>query len=104
MLPQVPLCDGIVGISSFDGGKRPGGLGSSSHDFRRPFTHPGRSADGAALKKQLVAGRDYCAAGLEGGGMKRRLVLQPELRELVARVSRHRAKSEKLGQRLSEAE
>jgi hypothetical protein len=102
MLPQVLLCDGIVGISNSDGGKRPGGLGSTLHD-RRPFTHPGRSADGAALEKQSVAGRDYCAAGLEGGGMKRRLVLQPELRELIARVSRHRSESEKLGQPLSEA-
>jgi hypothetical protein len=36
--------------------------------------------------------------------MKRRLVLQPELRELIARVSRHRPASEKLGQPLSEAE
>ncbi|GAQ90961.1 hypothetical protein KFL_007070070 [Klebsormidium nitens] len=102
--PEVLLCDGIVGIANSDGGKRPGGLASSSHDFRRPFTHPSRSADGAALEKQLVAGRDYCAAGLEGGGMKRRLVLQPELRELIARVSRHRPVSEKLGQRLSEGE
>ncbi|GAQ87753.1 hypothetical protein KFL_003750030 [Klebsormidium nitens] len=102
--PEVLLCDGIVGITNSDGGKRPGGLGSTSHDFRRPFTHPSRSADGTALEKQSVAGRDYCAAGLEGGGMKRRLVLQPELRELIARVSRHRPESEKLGQRLSEAE
>jgi hypothetical protein len=104
MLLQVLLCDGIVGISNSDGGKRPGGLGSTSHDFRRPFMHPGRSADGAPFEKQSVAGRDYCAAGLEGGGMKRRLVLQPELRELIARVSRHRSASEKLGQPLSEAE
>jgi hypothetical protein len=104
VLPQVLLCDGIVGIANSNGGKRPGGLGSTLHDFRRPFTHPGRSADGAALEKQSVAGRDYCAAGLEGGGMKRRLVLQPELRELIARVSRHRPESEKLGQRLNEAE
>jgi hypothetical protein len=104
MLPQVLLCDGIVGISNSDGGKRPGGLGSTSHDFCRPFTHPWRSADGAALEKQSVARRDYCTAGLEGGGMKRRLVLQPELRELIARVSRHRPESEKLGQRLNEAE
>jgi hypothetical protein len=104
MLPQVLLCDGIVGIFNSDNGKRPGGLGSTSHDFRRPFTHPGRFADGAPFEKQSIAGRDYCAAGLEGGGMKRRLVLQPELRELIARLSRHRPVSEKLGRRLSEAE
>jgi hypothetical protein len=36
--------------------------------------------------------------------MKRRLVLQPELRELIARLSQHRPTSEKLGQRLCEAE
>jgi hypothetical protein len=103
VLPQVLLCDEIVGISNSNGGKRPGGLGSTSHDFRRPFTHPGRLADGAPFEKQSVAERDYCDAGLEGGGMKRRLVLQPELRELIARVSRHRPESKKLGQPLSEA-
>jgi hypothetical protein len=68
MLPQVLLCDGIVGIANSDGEKRPGGLGSTSHDFRRPFTHSGRFADGAPFEKQSVAGRDYCAAGLEGVG------------------------------------
>jgi hypothetical protein len=36
--------------------------------------------------------------------MKRRLVLESELRELIARLSQHRPTSEKLGQRLSEAE
>jgi hypothetical protein len=36
--------------------------------------------------------------------MKRRLVLQPELGELIASLSRHRPESEKLGRRLSEAE
>jgi hypothetical protein len=36
--------------------------------------------------------------------MKRRLVLQPELRELIARLSQHRPTLERLGQRLCEAE
>jgi hypothetical protein len=82
--------DGIVGVANSDGGKRPGGLGSSTLDCRRTFVHPSRHAGGELLKKQSISGRDYCSAGLEGAGMKRRLVLQPELRELIARLSQHR--------------
>jgi hypothetical protein len=93
-----------VGVANSDGGKRPGGLGSSSLDCRRTFVHPSRHAGGELLEKHSVSGRDYCSAGLEGAGMKRRLVLQPELRELIARLSQHRPTSEKLGQRLCEAE
>jgi hypothetical protein len=36
--------------------------------------------------------------------MKRKLLLQPELREAVARLSQHRPRDERLGQRLSMAE
>jgi hypothetical protein len=93
-----------VGVANSDGGKRPGGLGSSSLDCRRTFVHPSRHAGGELLEKHSVFGRDYCSAGLEGAGMKRRLVLQPELRELIARLSQHRPTLEKLGQRLSEVE
>jgi hypothetical protein len=100
----VLLVDGIVGVANSDGGKRPGGLGSSSLDCRRTFVHPSRHAGGELLEKQSVSGRDYCSAGLEGAGMKRRLVLQPELRELIARLSQHRPTSERLGQRLCETE
>jgi hypothetical protein len=93
-----------VGVANSDGGKRPGGFGSSSLDCQRTFVHPSRHAGGELLEKQSVSGRDYCSARLEGAGMKRRLVLQPELRELIAHLSQHRPTSQKLGQRLCEAE
>jgi hypothetical protein len=99
----VLLVDEIVGVANSDGGKRHGGLGSSL-DCRRTFVHPSRHAEGELLEKQPVSGRYYCSAGLEGAGMKRRLVLQPELRKLIARLSQHRPTSERLGQRLCETE
>lgn len=102
--PQVLLCDGIVGLASADGAQKPGGLGSSSLDARRTFCHPSRYPTGQSLEKRSISGRDYCSAGLEGGGLKRKLLLQPELREAIARLSQHRPKDEKLGQRLSRAE
>ncbi|GAQ92640.1 hypothetical protein KFL_010800040 [Klebsormidium nitens] len=102
--PKILLCDGIVGLASTDGAKKPGGLGSSSLDARRTFTHPSRHASGALLEKRSISGRDYCGAGLEGGGMKRKLLLQPELRVAIARLSRHRPKDEKVGEPLSRAE
>jgi hypothetical protein len=101
---QILLCNGIVGLASADGAQKPGGLGSSSLDARRTFTHPSRHASGALLEKRSISGRDYCGAGLEGGGMKRKLLLQPELREAIARLSQHRPKDEKVGERLSRAE
>jgi hypothetical protein len=101
---QVLLVDGIVGVANSDGAKRVGGLGSTALDNTRTFVHPSRRADHELLEKQSVSGRDYCAAGLEGAGMKRRLVLQPELRELIARLLQHRPTSERLGERLCEAE
>jgi hypothetical protein len=101
---QVLLVDGIVGVANSDGRKRPGGIGSFSLDCRRMFVHPSRHAGGELLEKHSASGPDYCSAGLEGGGMKRRLVLQPELRELITRLSQHRPASERLGQRLCEAE
>jgi hypothetical protein len=76
-----------VGVANSDGGKRPGGLGSSSLDCRRTFVHPSRHARGELLEKHSVSGRDYCSAGLEGAGIKRRLVLQLELRQLIVRLS-----------------
>jgi hypothetical protein len=101
---QVLLCDGIVGLASTNGAKKPGGLGSSALDARRTFCHPSRHSDGKLLEKRSISGRDYCGAGLEGGGMKRKLLIQPELREALARLLQHRSKDEKLGQRLSKAE
>jgi hypothetical protein len=101
---QVLLCDGIVGLANSDGAQKPGGLGSSSLNARRTFCHPSREPSGALLEKRSISGRDYCGAGLEGGGMKRKLLLQPELREAIARLSQHRPKDEKVGERLSKAE
>ncbi|GAQ90555.1 hypothetical protein KFL_006550050 [Klebsormidium nitens] len=95
--PKVLLCDGIVGLANSDGGKRPGGLGSTTLDIRRTMVHPSVFENGQLLQKRSISGQDYCGAGLEGGGMKRKLILQPELREAIARLSQHRPKDEKLG-------
>jgi hypothetical protein len=100
----VLLCDGIVGLSSSDGAQRPRGLGSSSLDARRTFCHPSRHFSGALLEKRSISGRDYCDAGLKGGGMKRKLLLQPELREAIARLSQLRPKDERLGKGLSRSD
>jgi hypothetical protein len=86
---QVLLCDGIVGLANCDGGRRPGGLGITTLDARRTMLHTSRFANGELLEKRSISGADYCGAGLEGGGMKRKLLLQPELREAIARLSRH---------------
>lgn len=104
MLVQVLLCDGIVGLASTDGAKKPGGLGSGALDARRTFCHPSRHSNGEILEKRSISGCNFCGAGLEGGGMKRKLLLQPELREALARLSQHQPKDKKLGQRLSKAE
>jgi hypothetical protein len=101
---QVLLCDGIMGLASTDGAQKPGGLGSSSLDARRTFCHPSQELSGALLEKRSISRRNYCGSGLEGGGMKRKLLLQPELREAIARLSQHRPKDEKVEERLSKAE
>ncbi|GAQ93526.1 hypothetical protein KFL_016150020 [Klebsormidium nitens] len=101
---QVLICDGIVGLASADGAQKPGGLGSSSLDARRTFCHPSRYLTGKPLEKKSISGRNYCGAGLQGGGLKRKLLLQPELREALARLSQHRPRDEKLGKRLSRAD
>jgi hypothetical protein len=51
---------------------------------------------GELLEKRSILGRDFCGAGLEGKGMKRKLLLQPELREAVARLSQDRPKDQRL--------
>ncbi|GAQ85301.1 hypothetical protein KFL_002280160 [Klebsormidium nitens] len=102
--PKVLICDGIVGLASADGAQKPGGLGSSSLDARRTFCHPSRFSTGALLEKRPISGRDYCGSGLQGGGLKRKLLLLPELREALARLSQHRPKDERLGRRLSKVE
>jgi hypothetical protein len=60
--------------------------------------HPSRFATGELLEKWSISGRDYC-----GAGMKRKLLLQPELQDAIARLLQHRPKDEKLGPRLSKA-
>jgi hypothetical protein len=100
---QVLLCDGIVGLASTDGAKKPD-VGSSALDARRTLCHPSRHSNWELSEKRSISGRDYCGAGLEGGGMKRKLLLQPELREAIARLSQDRPKDERLAQRLSKAE
>ncbi|GAQ93557.1 hypothetical protein KFL_016440020, partial [Klebsormidium nitens] len=102
--PKILICDGIVGLASADGAQKPGGLGSSSPDARRTFCHPSRTSTGALLEKRPISGRDYCGSGLQGGGLKRKLLLLPELREALARLSQHRPRDEKLGKRLSKVE
>ncbi|GAQ83652.1 hypothetical protein KFL_001560190 [Klebsormidium nitens] len=102
--PQVLICDGIVGLASADGGQKPGGLGSSSLDARRTFCHPSQTSTGELLEKRPISGRDYCGASLVGGGLKRKLLLLPELREAHARLSQHRPQDGKLGERLSKTE
>ncbi|GAQ93077.1 hypothetical protein KFL_012860010, partial [Klebsormidium nitens] len=102
--PKVLICDGIVGLASADGAQKPGGLGSSSLDARRTFCHPSRTSTGALPEKRPISGRDYCGSGLQGGGLKRKLLLLPELREALVRLSQHRPKDERLGRRLSKVE
>ncbi|GAQ93268.1 hypothetical protein KFL_014030020, partial [Klebsormidium nitens] len=80
------------------------GLGSSSLDARRTFCHPSRTSTGTLLEKRPISGRDYCGSGLQGGGLKRKLLLLPELREALARLSQHRPTDERLGRRLSKVE
>jgi hypothetical protein len=99
----VLLCNGIVGLANSDGGRKPGGLGSTTLDARRTMVHPSRFVTGELLEKRSIFDRDYCGAGLEGEGMKQKLLLQPELREAVARLSQHRPTNEKVGRRLSKA-
>ncbi|GAQ84965.1 hypothetical protein KFL_002150020 [Klebsormidium nitens] len=82
-----------------------GGLASRPWTLGAQSVIPAVSRTGAQLlQKRSISSQDYWAAGLEGGGMKRKLILQSELREAIARLSQHCTKDEKLGQRLSEAE
>jgi hypothetical protein len=59
----------IVGLANADGGRKPGGLGSTTLDARRTMLHPSKFATGELLEKRSISGRDYCGAGLEGGGI-----------------------------------
>ncbi|GAQ89497.1 hypothetical protein KFL_005300010 [Klebsormidium nitens] len=66
--------------------------------------HPKRTSTGALLEKRPISDRDYCGSGLQGGGLKRKLLLLPELQEALARLSQHRPKDERLERRLSKVE
>jgi hypothetical protein len=52
----------------------------------------------------MEAGSNYLAASLSGGGLKKRLLHQPELRTLLARFSGHHAADPELGKMPSSRE
>ncbi|GAQ92000.1 hypothetical protein KFL_009010040 [Klebsormidium nitens] len=102
--PEVLLCDGIAGLACADGGRQKGGLAGSSAAQLRPFTAPSQDAEGVNVVKLMEPGVNFCAAALGGGGLKRRLVHQPELRALIARFSQHHPDDPDLGAKLSNVE
>ncbi|GAQ86505.1 hypothetical protein KFL_002930020 [Klebsormidium nitens] len=87
--PEVMLCDGIAGLACADGGRQKGGLAGTSTEGVRPFTAPSRDEAGAPVVKTMEAGTNFCSVALDGHGLKRRLVHQPEVRALLARFSQH---------------
>ncbi|GAQ90744.1 hypothetical protein KFL_006790070 [Klebsormidium nitens] len=58
---------------------------------------PSQGTDGGNVRKVMEAGSNYCAASLFGGGLKTRLVQQPEIRTLIARYSAHHTADPELG-------
>jgi hypothetical protein len=100
----VLLCDGIAGLSCADGGRQKGGLRGTNAADVCPFTAPSQYSVGVNVEKTMEPGVNYCAASLAGRGMKRRLVIQPELRALLARFSGHHSKDPDLGKDLSRPE
>ncbi|GAQ86810.1 hypothetical protein KFL_003120160 [Klebsormidium nitens] len=102
--PKVLLCDGLAGLACADGGRQKGGLSGTSAAAVRPFTAPSQDSAGVNVEKTMEAGVNFCAASLEGRGMKRRLVIQPELRTLLARFSGHHPRDPELGKSLAPIE
>ncbi|GAQ85391.1 hypothetical protein KFL_002330010 [Klebsormidium nitens] len=102
--PAVFLCDGIAGLACADGGRQKGGLAGTSAAQLRPFTAPSQDSAGVNVEKVMQPGVNFCATALDGGGPKRRLLQQPELRTLLARFSRHHPKDPDLGAHLSSRE
>ncbi|GAQ92876.1 hypothetical protein KFL_011770010, partial [Klebsormidium nitens] len=102
--PEVLLCDGIAGLACADGTRQKGGLAGTDAALLRPFTAPSRSSNGVNVRKVMEAGSNYLAASLAGGGLKKRLLHQPELRTLLARFSGHHAADPELGKTLSTRE
>ncbi|GAQ80248.1 hypothetical protein KFL_000490380 [Klebsormidium nitens] len=95
--PQVLLCDGIAGLACADGTRQKGGLAGTDAALLRPFTAPSRDSNGFNVRKVMESGSNYLAVSLAGGGLKRRLLHQPEVRTLVARFSGHHAVDPELG-------
>lgn len=102
--PDVLLCDGIAGLACADGSRSKGGLAGTAASEFRPFTAPSRNSSGENVVKHMEAGVNFSATALEGRGLKRRLIHQPELRALLARYSQHHPKDPDLGVQLSEGE
>ncbi|GAQ93261.1 hypothetical protein KFL_013980010 [Klebsormidium nitens] len=102
--PDVLLCDGIAGLACADGSNSKGGLAGTAARELRPFTAPSRDSSGETVVKHMEAGVNFSATALEGRGLKRRLVHQPELQALLARYSQHHPKDPDLGAQLSESE
>ncbi|GAQ90813.1 hypothetical protein KFL_006880050 [Klebsormidium nitens] len=102
--PDVLLCDGIAGLACADGSRSKGGLAGTAASELRPFTAPSRNSSGETVVKHMEAGVNFSATALEGRGLKRRLIHQPELRALLARYSQHHPKDPDLGAQLSEGE
>ena len=65
---------------------------------------PVKALTESTWRKVMEAGCNFLAASLSGGGLKRRLVHQPELRTLLARFSGHHAADPELGKILSPRE
>ncbi|GAQ88997.1 hypothetical protein KFL_004770040 [Klebsormidium nitens] len=102
--PKVLLCDGIAGLACADGGRQKGGLSGTKAAAVRPFTAPSQDSAGVNVEKTMEAGINFCAASLEGRGMKRRLLIQPELRTLLARFSGRHPRDPELGKSLAPIE
>ncbi|GAQ91305.1 hypothetical protein KFL_007620010 [Klebsormidium nitens] len=98
--PDVLVCNGIAGLACADGSRSKGGLAGTAASELRPFTAPSRNGFGENVVKHMEAAR----LRLEGRGLKRRLIHQPELRALLARYSQHHPKDPDLGAQLSEGE
>ncbi|GAQ93340.1 hypothetical protein KFL_014520010 [Klebsormidium nitens] len=102
--PEVLLCDGIAGLACADSTRQKGGLAGTNAALLRPFTAPSQGSDEVNVRKVMEARSNYLAASLSGGGLKKRLMRQPELRTLLARFSGHHAADPELGKTLSTRE
>ncbi|GAQ90525.1 hypothetical protein KFL_006520010, partial [Klebsormidium nitens] len=92
--PEYLICDGLFGLANKDGSERKGGIASTTQNKRATFTHPdkrkGTSGNDVPFQKTRTAGVHY--SGVSPGGLYvvRRVVPEPNLRMLLARLSQHR--------------